>query len=98
MYARITTTQISPENVEEATRITRDVIVPAAQSEKGFKGYLALGDRATGKTQVITLWETEADRDTSGPGSEYYGEVMSKIAPLFTSAPVVENLEVMIQV
>jgi len=98
MYARITTTQISPENVEEATRMTRDVIVPAAQGKKGFKGYLAPGDRATGKTLVITPWETEADRGTSSPGSEYYREVMSKIAPLFRAKPVVKNLEVMMQV
>ena len=98
MYARVTSTQIAPANIEEATRITRDVVIPAAQRAKGFKGYLALGDRATGKTLVITLWETAADRDASGPTSEYYREVMAKIAPLFTAQPVVDNLEVIIHV
>jgi quinol monooxygenase YgiN len=98
MYARVTTVQIAPGNVDEATNITREAVIPAAQQAKGFKGYWALGDRATGKSVVITLWETEADRDASGPGSAYYQEVMAKIAPLFTAPPIVENLEVIIQV
>lgn len=98
MYARVTSTQISPDKVEEATRITRDIVIPAAQREKGFKGYMALGDRATGKSLSITFWDTAADMEASGPGSAYYREVMARIAPLFMAPPVVDNLEVIVQV
>jgi quinol monooxygenase YgiN len=98
MYARVTSVQISPDHVDEATRLTRDIIIPAAQREKGFKGYMVLGDRAMGKSLSITFWETAADMQASGPGSEYYREVMARIAPLFTAPPVVDNLEVIVQV
>ena len=98
MHARVTSIQVSPDKIEEATRITRDIIIPAAQREKGFKGYMVLGDRATGKSLSITFWETAADMDASGPTSAYYREVMAGIAPLFTAPPVVDNLEVIVQV
>ena len=98
LHARVTSIQISPDKIEEATRITRDIIIPAAQREKGFTGYMALGDRATGKSLSITFWETAADLEASGPGSEYYREVMDRIAPLFTAPPLVDNLEVIVQV
>ncbi len=98
MFARVTSTQIDTDRWDEANRTTEDIVVPAAKQQKGFKGYLGLGDRTTGKTIVVTFWETEADRQASGEGSEYYQEVMSRVAPLLTVEPVVEDLEVTIQV
>ena len=94
MFARVTSTQIDTDRWDEANRTTEDIVVPAAKQQKGFKGYLGLGD----KTIVVTFWETEADRQASGEGSEYYQEVMSRVAPLLTVEPVVEDLEVTIQV
>ncbi len=97
MYARVTTSQINPDQTDEATNIVRDSLVPAAEQQKGFAGYLLLGDRGTGKGISITLWETEADREASGPGSNYYSELMPKMMPLFTAELIVEDLEVLVQ-
>ena len=97
MYARVTTIQGNPDQIDEATNLVRDTIVPALQQRTGFEGYLLLADRGTGKGITITLWDSEADREASGPGSEAYKEVMAKVAPLLTAEPVVENLEVLVQ-
>ena len=42
-----------------------------AQKQSGFKGYLLLVDRSTGKGITITLWEGEEDRQITGPNSNY---------------------------
>lgn len=98
MYARVTTTQFSPYRLEESIHIAREQIVPAAQQQTGFKGYLMLVDRSTGKGITITLWEGEDDRDVTGPNSSYYRDAIGKVVPLLEAAPMVEDLEIVIQV
>jgi len=97
MYARITTTQFSPYRLDEAIGIARDHTLPAAQQQAGFKGFLMLVDRSTGKGLTITLWEGEEDRQVSGPNSGYYREAIGRIVPLLTEAPFVEDYEIVIQ-
>jgi len=98
MYARVTTTQFSPYRLDEAISIIRDHTVPAAQKQTGFKGYLLLIDRSTGKGITITLWEGEEDRQITGPESNYYRDEIGKVVPLLTDAPLVEDLEIVIHV
>ena len=98
MYARITNTQFSPYRVEEAINIAREITLPAAQQQPGFKGYLMLVDRGTGKGITITLWEAEEDREITGQNSSYYRDAIGKIVPLLEDAPLVEDLELVIQI
>lgn len=98
MYARVTTTQFSPYRLDEAIHVAREHTVPAAQQQSGFKGYLMLVDRSTGKGMTITLWEEEADREVTGPNSSYYRDAIGKVVPLLEDAPFVEDLEIVIQV
>jgi len=98
MFARVTTTQFSPYRVDEAIQIAREHTVPAAQQQAGFKGYLMLVGRSTGKGITITLWEGEEDREITGQNSSYYREAIGKIVPLLEDAPLVEDLELVIQV
>ena len=98
MYARITTTQFSPYRLEEAIHIAREHTVPAAQQQAGFKGYLMLVDRSTGKGITITLWEGEEEREVTGPNSSYYRDAIGRVVPLLEGAPFVEDLEIAIQV
>jgi hypothetical protein len=98
MYARVTTTQFSPYRLDEAINIIRESTVPAAQQQTGFKGYLLLVDRSTGKGITITLWEEEEDRECTGPNSDYYRQEIGKVVPLLTDAPLVEDLEIVISV
>jgi quinol monooxygenase YgiN len=98
MFARVTTTQYSPYRLDEAIHIAREHTLPAAQQQTGFKGYLMLVDRSTGKGITITLWEEEEHREVTGPNSPYYREAIGKVVPLLEAAPDVEDLEIAIQV
>ena len=97
MFARVTFSQVSPDKIDEAVGVLRDSLLPDARQQRGYKGYLLLGDRATGKGISITLWETESDREASDQPSEYYREVMARVTPFFTAQPVVEYYDVNIQ-
>jgi heme-degrading monooxygenase HmoA len=59
VFARVSTFQGSPEVIDESTRHAREVVLPVAQQMSGFKGLLALADRATGREIAITMWESE---------------------------------------
>lgn len=98
MFARVTTTQFSPYRLDEAIHIAREQIVPAAQKQTGFKGYLMMVDRSTGQAITITLWEGEEDRDVTGLNSSYYRDAIGKVVPLLEDAPLVEDLELVIQI
>ena len=98
MYARVTTIQISPYRLDEAIGVLREQVVSTIQQQNGFKGYLMLVDRGTGNSINITLWEEEADRQVTGPNSEYYRDAIGKIVPFLTDTPLIEDLELAIQV
>jgi hypothetical protein len=98
MFARVTTIQISPYRLDEAIGILRGAVAPAMQQQDGFKGYLMFVDRSTGKSINITLWEGEEDRQVTGQNSSYYREAIGKIVPMLEEAPLVEDLELVIQI
>lgn len=59
MFARMNTFNGPPEGLDGLTRVAEEKVLPAADRLPGFRGMLVLGDRATGKSISITLWETE---------------------------------------
>jgi len=89
MQDREVTIQTQPGKTEEAIRIYRDSVIPAAKQQKGFKSALLLTDPSTGKGISVTLWETEADQkacETSG----YFQQQIAKFAAVFAGTPVLE--------
>ncbi len=83
--------------MDELIGIFRDSVVPLGRQQKGFKNALLLTDSSTGKTVVVTLWETEADATATGEGSAYLQEQMAKGAQVFAGQPTVEQYEVSLQ-
>ena len=59
MFARVSTLQGPADKIDEGIEAVNEQILPAAKQMRGFKGMLALADRATGKMVGITLWESE---------------------------------------
>jgi heme-degrading monooxygenase HmoA len=55
MFARVTIVQVKPTDADEVIKIYGDNVVPAAKSQKGYKGVLMLTNRKTGKGISITL-------------------------------------------
>ena len=97
MFARLTTTPISPYRLEEAISLARETTLLAARKQPGFKGYLMLVDKSAGMAITITFWQTEDDQQITGQDSAYYKDSISKLVPLLTGAPSVEDFEVAVQ-
>ncbi len=59
MHARMTTLEGSPDRIDEGLRQVREHALPQLQQQDGFKGFVALGDRQSGKLIGISFWESE---------------------------------------
>jgi heme-degrading monooxygenase HmoA len=59
MYARVTTLEGSPDKMDDATRHVQEQMLPQLQQMDGFKGFIALGDRHSGKLLGVAFWESE---------------------------------------
>ena len=59
MYARVSTIQGAPGKVDDVTRQTQEQTLPQLQKMEGFKGFVALGDRQSGKMLGVSFWESE---------------------------------------
>ena len=88
--------QVDLNKFDETTGIFRDSVLPAAKSQKGYKGAYLFTDRKTGKGISITLWDSEENAITNEQ-SGYYQEQLGKFKDSFTATPVREGYEVSIQ-
>jgi heme-degrading monooxygenase HmoA len=96
MHARVTFATAQLAKVDQATKIMRDSILPAAKKRKGFKGLIYLMDRKTGKGMSIVLWNTGDDM-TAGESSGFYQEQLAKEMPLLSGPPTMEHYEVSVK-
>ena len=65
MYARLTTVQGKPEQIEDAIRVIENDVIPASKVFPGFKSGYWLADRKSGKLLGLTVFESEKDVETS---------------------------------
>jgi hypothetical protein len=66
MYARVNMTDWNPEQVDAGMRLTEEKIIPSYQEHPGFRGYILLTEPEGGSHAIaITLWDTEANRESS---------------------------------
>ncbi len=96
MFARMTTVQIKDGKIDEAIKIYKESVAPAAKSQRGYIGAYLLVDRKTGKGISIALWESEEDL-IAGEESGYLKEQLSKFKDYFATSPVREIYEVSLQ-
>ena len=59
MYARVSTIEGSPDKVDDVTRQTQEQTLPQLRQMEGFQGFVALGDRQSGKMIGVSFWESE---------------------------------------
>ncbi len=94
MYARLTTIEGAPDKMDEATRHVQEQTLPQIQKMDGFKGFVALGDRNSGRLVGVTFWEDEealqaTEQEASGVRSGAAEAVGGTVAS-------VENYEVVV--
>ncbi len=95
MFARVTTIHIKIDFIDKAIEIYQESVVPAAQSQKGFKKIMLFLDRETGKGHSIALWERQEDA-IANEKSLYYQEQLTKFLPFYKTPPVKEGFEVLV--
>jgi len=67
MHVRVTTIQGAPGKMDDAERHIQEQTLPQLQNMEGFQGFVALGDRQSGKILGVAFWESEeALRATEG--------------------------------
>ena len=59
MHARVSTIQGAPGKVDDVARQVQEQTLPRLQKVEGFKGFVALGDRQSGKLIGVSFWESE---------------------------------------
>jgi heme-degrading monooxygenase HmoA len=59
MHARVTTLEVPPDRMDDATRHVQEQVLPRLSQMEGFKGFIALGSRQSGKLQGVAFWESE---------------------------------------
>ncbi len=96
MFARVTNVQTKVDKLDETIKIFEESVLPAAKSQKGYRGAYLLTDRKTGKGVSISLWDSEEDA-VANEESGYYQEQVSKFKDFFIAPPVREGYEVSLQ-
>jgi heme-degrading monooxygenase HmoA len=69
MHVRVITVR-DASRFDDTVDFIRDTILPDLRQQKGFNSINLAGDRTAGVFSVLTVWETEADRDASEGFSE----------------------------
>ncbi len=96
MYARTTIAQFQPGTTDEAISILRNIMLPKAEEQKGFKGALILSDALADKGVIITIWATEADLLASSPPEEIRVNV-ERLGELITDETTQHTYEVVVR-
>ena len=90
MHARVILGMVKLDKQDEATKIYKESVEPAAKEQKGFKGMHLLTDPDTRKFISITIWENENDM-LAGETSGYLQEQLDKIVALFVGPPSIQH-------
>jgi len=64
MFTRVLTFR-GAKNFDDGLRLVREDALPVLQKLKGYRGMSVSADRDGGVFGILSLWETEADRDAS---------------------------------
>ena len=59
MHARLTTIEVPQDRMDDAPGVIQEQVLPQLQQMDGFKGFVALGDRNSGKLLGVAFWESE---------------------------------------
>jgi hypothetical protein len=63
----------------ESLRHLRERIIPRCQQQDGYNGFIALGNRETGKVIGISLWESERALQATEEEANLYGRRLQKL-------------------
>jgi heme-degrading monooxygenase HmoA len=68
MYARSTTIQADPQQMDAGIAVVRDEVMPALMTMPGFVGLSMLADRGSGRVIATSSWDSEESMHASESG------------------------------
>ncbi len=96
MHARVTTTKVKPDRVDEAIGLFQG-LEGLLNQQRGTKGAMLLVDRSSDTGISVTLWETEADM-LAVESSGVYKEALSRFVDVFSAPPEQAHYEVAVRI
>jgi len=96
MFARLLRIQTDIDQIDEASKLFEESVVPLCKTQKGYKGSFFLTDRKTGNSIPVTLWESEEDMMATEE-SRFFQEQVVKFMDFFKAPPIREAYEVTFQ-
>ena len=93
MYARMVTSHVRPNKLNEMTTIYRKALLPLIEHQPGFRGIFVFNNPDEDKEVSITLWERLVDMEAFNVNLL---ALKDKIAPLLAEAPDIEIFQVAI--
>ena len=90
MIARVSTFRGPAEHLEEGFAIYRERIAPWLRDATGFRGWLGLIDRESGKAIAISFWATREDAESPSAGAGLRDEVATTVGTPLESAEFYE--------
>ena len=97
MFARLFSTLIGNEKLDELIRIWRDLDTPEMKSIQGYLGAYLLTNRETGKAISMTLWDSEKDAITNEQNDYIQKQINKFYKDLVTEPLTREGYEVSTQ-
>ena len=89
MFARVLTFT-GVEDLDAAVTYLQETALPVVRSQRGYKGLSASADRSGGVLGILSLWESEADRDAS---ESALAKMREEARALFGAQLTVETFE-----
>ena len=89
MHARVITFN-GAKNVDDGVTFLREKVMPLISGQPGYKGLTASADRQGGVFGILSLWETEADRQAS---EKALADVRQEALKIVGGEMTVENFE-----
>ena len=93
MHARVGTLYPHPSDFDSVVQVLHKQVIPAAQGQRGYFGFLVISNRQANKVVGTTLWDTEADMHASARG-KYLQDQISRLLPLLKRPPDFEEYAV----
>lgn len=93
MHARVGTLYPRPGDFDSVVQVLHKQVIPAAQRQHGYFGFLVISNRQANKVIGTTLWDTEADMHASARG-KYLQDQVSRLLPLLRRPPDFEEYTV----
>lgn len=96
MFARASTLEASPDQLDEGISKLEHETFDELQHIDGFSGILGLVDRASGRSLIVTMWESEeAMRASEERANQLRADAAESMGA--GSEPRVERYEVVLQ-